>query len=189
MIPYVGDVSRRDAELLKAFAERSKAILEFGCGASTQILRAYGAGAVDSVDTSMYWIARTQRNLERLELKRPVSFHQYETFRPVGPYDLIFVDGLNELRLPFACVTWPTLAIGGLLCLHDTRRTEPYGRSPTSDVQHVAFLLERYSREIESVILNQYDSNITVIKKRAPLLLDDWMKAEGRTPAQMGIEP
>src|SRR5258705_6694 len=124
MIPYVGDVSRRDAELLRELAERSNRIVEFGAGASTQILAAYARGEVESVETQPSWIAKTQGHLGALGIARPVTFHNYEDFQPSGPYDLVFVDGLNELRLPFACLAWPAIAIGGVLCLHDTRRTE-----------------------------------------------------------------
>lgn len=186
MIPYVGDISRADAELLRMLALNSAAILEFGCGASTQVLAAYTAGKVISVDTDQSWIAKTDRNLRRLGYRGKVSFVTYENFESVSS-DLIFVDGLNELRLPFALKCWDDLVVGGSLCFHDTRRTEPYGKAELSDVQMVCAVIECHSREIGSVFLNKDASNITIINKRPPLLLEDWAKAEGRTPEQLGI--
>jgi len=192
MIPYVGDLSSRDADLLRLLASRSDRILEFGVGASTQIFAAYGCGKVESVDTSAEWIAKTAANLNTLEARgfdlRPVTFRGYAAFRPVAKYDLIFVDGLNELRLPFALLTWPALIDGGFMCLHDTRRTAPYGNAKTSDVQHVCAIIERHSAEIDTIALNQNESNTTVIAKRSPLLLEDYNAIEGRTRQQLGLE-
>ncbi|MGH6742366.1 MAG: class I SAM-dependent methyltransferase [Bradyrhizobium sp.] len=187
MIEYIGDVSREDAALLRSIAERSSRILEFGCGASTQIFRAYGAGSVESVETDPAWIEKTHRNLRALGLDQPVTVHLYQTFEPAGQYDLIFVDGIDERRQEFALLTWPALTVGGAMCFHDTRRTKPHGPSPTSDVQNVCALIERHSPEIETVFVNRNNSNTTVVMKRAPLLYEDWMQTEDRTPAQMGI--
>lgn len=185
MIDYIGDVSRRDAELLRALAERSDRILEFGCGASTQILAAYGRGGVTSVDTETAWIDKTQRNLVALNSKYPgtfkhaVGFHLYEVFRPSWEFDLIFVDGLGALRLPFAIKTWPALAPDGVMAFHDTRRP--------ADVAKVCDFIRLHSTEIDRIVMNAADSNITVIYKRVPLLLEDYNAIEGRTPAQLGL--
>lgn len=190
MIPYVGDVSKRDAEVLRVLAKRASRILEFGCGASTQILAAYGRGSVASVETDYAWIKKTRRNLEVLEIKKEVEFYLYDEFEIYlsSQFDLIFIDGVNHLRLPFAFRTWPALAVGGAMCFHDTRRTTPHGIAVTSDVQNVSTILASHSAEITSVMVNQEDSNITVIRKREPLLLEDWVAVEGRTPQQMGLE-
>lgn len=185
MIDYIGDVSRRDAHLLRSFAERSDRILEFGCGASTQIFAAYARGIIESVETDPEWIEKTKRNLDALGLAG-VVFHLYSDFRPAA-HDLIFVDGVDELRQAFALLAWPSLMVGGLMCFHDTRRTAPHGDSPTSDVQNVCAVIERHSTEIDCVVLNQYDSNITVITKREPLMCEDWNFVEGRTLEQIGI--
>jgi predicted O-methyltransferase YrrM len=187
MIDYIGDVSREDAVLLRWLAEHSYQILEFGSGASTQIFAAYGAGTVESVETEPQWIEKTSRNLAKLGIEKQVTFYPHESFRPTGGYDLIFVDGIDELRQSFALTTWPSLQVGGRMCFHDTRRTVPHGVSPTSDVQNVCALIERYSSEVANVALNQDESNTTVVRKRAPLPYVDWMKSEGRSPAQMGI--
>lgn len=178
MIDYVGDVSRRDALLLREFAECSQRILEFGAGASTQILASYGLGRVTSVETDPAWIAKTERNLTRLGAHRPVTFRAYAGFEP-STYDLIFIDGLWKLRADFAFATWPALTIGGAMLFHDTRRPK--------DVRNVCALLERYATEIDRVVLNRGNSNITVVIKREPLLLEDYNAIEGRTPEQLGL--
>jgi predicted O-methyltransferase YrrM len=188
MIPYVGDISKADAELLRLLAESSTRIVEFGSGASTQVLAAYGRGTVLSVDTEPKWIERTRSNLYLLNLS--AEFASYEDFMHLpapAAMDLVFVDGLNELRLSFALHCWPALRVGGALCFHDTRRTEPYGKAELSDVQMVCAMIENNSREIDSVMLNQSGSNITVLRKCEPVLLEDWAKLEGRTPAQLGL--
>lgn len=187
MIDYVGDLSRNDAVLLRSLAERSARILEFGCGASTQIFAAYGCGSVDSVETHPEWIEKTRRNLARLAIDKPVTFHSYARFTPVPHYDMIFVDGIDELRLPFALLTWTSLAVGGAVCFHDTRRTTPHGDSMMSDIANVCVIVERHALEVDRVVLNQDDSNVTVVTKREPLLLQDWNAAEERTPEQIGI--
>lgn len=189
MIPYVGDLSRNDAALLKELAEQAHRILEFGAGASTQIFAAYGEGLVHSVETDPAWIRKTERNLDRLyrAIKlRPVRFFSY-VFEPEGPYDLIFVDGVDELRQAFAVRTWPHLAVGGTMAFHDTRRRGPHGVSATSDMQNVCALVLHFLPEIDSVLVNTCESNTTLVRKRVPLLLEDWNIVEGRTPEQIGL--
>ena len=96
MIPYIGDISKQDAVVLKELAEQSVDILEFGCGASTQVLAAYTSGSVISVDTAPAWIRKTREHLKRLNLPE-VSFCSYDEFVTWrgGPYDLVFNDGLG----------------------------------------------------------------------------------------------
>lgn len=186
MIDYIGCVSREDAEVLRDLAETSVAILEFGSGASTQIFRAYSMGSVTSIESDPAWIAKTLDNLAKLNLTG-VVFRPYYGFEPVGEYDLIFIDNADELRLESAIKAWPHLAVDGTMAFHDTRRTEPHGRSETSDVQNVCALIERYSEEIDAVMLNACDSNTTLIVKREPLPYVNWQETEGRTDAQMGL--
>ena len=189
MIDYVGDLSRRDAELLCALAKRAERILEFGAGASTQIFAAYGRGGICCVETDPAWIVKTRRNLARLEIEHRVAFHRFDAFRLSGSYDLVFVDGVDELRAHFAFLAWPALTVGGAMCFHDTRRTVPHGFSKTTDIQNALAVVERHSPEVDRMVLNQDDSNITVVVKRAPLLVEDWNVVERRTPKQIGLEP
>lgn len=192
MIPYIGVLSIADAHLLSELAASADRILEFGAGASTQLFAAYGRGQVTCIETEARWIQKTQRHLEQLGLTKPVSFrHVRNEDRLALPadeqFDLVFVDGLDRLRLRFAIGAWPQLTVGGVMCVHDTRRTRPHGDADLSDVQNVCRVIEEYSTEIDSIVLNQGNSNTTVIRKRTPLLYEDWMQTEGRTPAQMGL--
>lgn len=189
MIPYIGCVSREDAALLRSLAECSRRILEFGAGASTQIFAAYAAGTVTTVEPDPMWIARTKRNLAALGIHRDVDFRLYDDFELDGDFDLIMVDGPDDLRSPFSLLTWPALRLGGMMLFHDTRRTKPHGPSSTSDVQNVLALVERFSPEVDRIMVNAGNSNTTVVMKRAegPLPYVDWQKSEARTDAQMGI--
>jgi predicted O-methyltransferase YrrM len=186
VIPYIGCVSREDAEVLRLLAERADRILEFGSGASTQIFRAYCTGAVYSVETDPEWIHRTLRNLHTLGLSG-VEFQMHDCFEPSGEYGVIFIDNADELRVQSALNAWPYLAADGVMAFHDTRRTKAHGLSETSDVQNVCAIIQRFSPEIDSVTLNAMDSNTTLVCKREPLLYENWQATEGRTDAEMGL--
>lgn len=181
MIQYIGDISKEDANILADLAEQSDNILEFGVGASTQVLAAYGKGKVTSVETSPEWIERTKINLRLLEITKEVDFQDYYTFQPFTEYDLIFDDGATEFRLPFALLTWKFLKIGGYLLIHDTRTSR--------EVQVVHDFMQACSPEIESIFINKDHSNITVIKKKEQEHYINWNEAEGRKHWQSGYEP
>ena len=194
MINYIGDLSRADAELLRVFAEKADRILEFGVGASTQIFAAYArCGPVHSVETDPTWIEKTQRNLIRLDEAqpgaiKPVLFYLYESYRLSWGFDLIFIDGVDELRQDFALLTWAALEPGGAMLFHDTRRSIPHGDSPTTDLQNALAVVDRFALEVDRVLLNHADSNITIVRKRlVPLVLEDWNEVEGRALEQIGL--
>ena len=63
---YLGDLSKQDYEVLKDLALNSKNMLEFGIGASTQILRNFSDGNLTSLETSPFWIDITKQNLNFL---------------------------------------------------------------------------------------------------------------------------
>ena len=184
MILYIGDLSQNDALILKELAQQSNQILEFGVGASTQILAYYGTGSLVTVETDLKWTERTKENLKLLGIPKEPYFEDYYTFMQkyiVGGCDLIFDDGADEFRLPFALKTWPHLKIGGYLLFHDTRRQ--------SDVNNIGEFIKVHSPEIESVYINKNHSNITVIKKKSAEFYEDWNVVEGREPWESGYEP
>jgi predicted O-methyltransferase YrrM len=181
MIPYIGDLSRADAKILKDLASKSNSILEFGVGGSTQILAAYGLGKLTTVETDLSWAIRTQENLKLLGIAKEVVFEDYGVFLPFDEYDLIFDDGADEFRLPFAYKTWPCLKEGGYMLFHDTRRGK--------DVQNIADFIVKFSPEIESVFINKDHSNITVFKKKKAEFYENWNEIEGREPWESGYEP
>lgn len=190
MIDYIGDISRNDAALLERLATSATRILEFGVGASTQVMATSGAGMLHTLDTSMEWIKRTEQNLQKFKpFHRLVTFGWYPSFEYTPPeYDLIFVDGVDRERFNFAFNAWQILAYGGVMAFHDTRRLTPYKDETTTDIQKALAIVQRFSPEVRDVELNKDYSNITVIKKRydGPLLEEDWNFKEGRTPAQRG---
>lgn len=181
MIPYIGDISKADAGILKQLAGPAKNILEFGCGASTQILTKYSDGSFTTVETDPDWIVRTKENMKLLGITKEPVFADYYTFLPEGEYDLIFDDGAVEFRLPFALLAWDHLKIGGYLLIHDTRTSR--------EVQVVHDFMKEKSPEIESIYINKDHSNITVIKKKKAEFYEDWNVIEGREPWESGYEP
>ena len=110
-IRYIGDISREDAELLARTAAGARRILEFGAGASTQVLaQSASEGAeIVTVETKPDWVERTRANLRRLGIRREVRFVPYRGFwRSVqGPFEMIFDDGIDRLRAEFAERAWP----------------------------------------------------------------------------------
>jgi predicted O-methyltransferase YrrM len=180
MIPYIGDISSRDAIVLQTYGSAASHILEFGCGASTQVLRHYSRGSMTSVDTDPAWIKKTQENLALLEIEKPVTFLPYNMFVATvnQSFDLIFDDGVDWYRLEFARKLWPRLTVGGYLLFHDTRRPGDQGNV-------LAFLGEVYN-EVDEVHLNQLSSNITAIRKKAPQPYDNWQISENKAHWELG---
>jgi hypothetical protein len=156
---YIGDLSKYDYEVLKELSSNSTNILEFGVGASTQILRNFSDGNLTSIETSMFWIDVTKRNLKYLNIEKDVNFLLYEEFNPiVEQFDLVFNDGIDSLRSEFGVNIWKNLKVGGIIAYHDTRRRK--------DIENVVQLVNNFRYEIESIIFNKDNSNITIIKKK-----------------------
>ena len=181
---YIGDISREDAQLLARYAAGARRILEFGAGASTQVLAQTAPEGTEivTVETDAPWIERTRRNLQRLGVGREVSFVAYRGFWRTlqGPFDFIFDDGVDRLRGEFAERAWPLLAVGGALLFHDTRRPR--------DARTALRFVERVFLEVASVQLNADGTNVTVVRKQAPLQYVDWNVVEGRARWEYGHE-
>src|ERR1035437_170316 len=178
MIHYIGDISKTDALVLKELAEKSKKILEFGCGASTQVLSEYTTGVLISIDTSTDWIDKTKSNINILEIKNIPTFEFYDSFIPDCNFDLIFDDGVDHLRKDFAITMCKYLQIGGYMAFHDTRRWH--------DQKNVVDVIHQYFNQIESVKCNYKSSNITILKKKNTEDYNDWNIAEGREQWEIG---
>lgn len=184
MIPYIGDISKADAEVLARYAAKSNNILEFGVGASTQVISAYkplGAG-FESLDTDGLWIEKTRENLELLELKEPL-FTVYNDFKPqtqhpYPEYDFVFNDGADNLRFPFAIAIWPYVKVGGYLAFHDTRRG--------GDARNLVEVIAHHHNEIRHVRINNRGSNISIITKKEHEPYTNWQEDEKREPWQLG---
>ena len=169
----MGDLSNNDGYVLKDLAEQSNNILEFGVGASTQILRYYCKGEMISVDTSDEWIRRTKVRLKQLEIEEHVKFQMYND--PIkGEFDLIFVDGITDKRLEFALNNWKHLKIGGLMVFHDTR--SGWGINLVTDT------IRKFLLELSEVKVNASNSNMTILKKSKSIAYENWNKTENRPP-------
>lgn len=185
---YVGDLSREDAQLLARLARESSRILEFGVGGSTQIFAqaAPAHARIVSLETEALWISKTEAVLEALGRRSMVEFRRYANWAgaiSTGPaeYDLIFDDGIADLRLEFARKAWPCLKIGGALLFHDTRRR--------TDARNLFDFCAEHYLEVESVAVNAGSSNLSVVRKKIAQPYVDWNKAEGRTKPMMGYGP
>jgi len=179
---YIGDISREDARLLARSASGARRILEFGAGASTQVLAqsAPEGAEIVTVETKSEWVERTRENLRRLGISREIRFVPYRGFwRAVqGPFELVFDDGVDRLRADFAERAWPMLAVGGEMMFHDTRRPR--------DARVALRQVERVFLEVASIHLNPEGSNLTVVRKQAPQKYVDWNVAEGRSRWEYG---
>lgn len=185
-IDYIGDISKADASILQAWAESSFNILEFGCGASTQVIAAATKGKIISIDTEQVWIDKTINHLKRLGVnENKVDFMTYYEFwqthlRIDSLFDFVFDDGVDHFRRQFGSNIWPFIKKGGWLALHDQRRKQ--------DWDNAAAIIDKYWTEIGTVYYNHRDSNITFIEKRqTPAIYDNWQLSEGNPPSKYGL--
>jgi predicted O-methyltransferase YrrM len=175
MVRYIGDLSKQDVKVLVEFSTRSKNILEFGVGGSTQVMAQSTKGNITSVDTSIEWINLTKDNLNILGITKDVSFVIYDDWKRRNyntKYDMIFNDGISNLRQEFMELTWDLLKVGGHMIFHDTRVNV-----------HKDTIIDLYIKkwsEIEHILVNTDDSNMTVIKKKRHTPYVNWNKKEGR---------
>lgn len=188
MIAYIGDISAADAQVLKNAAENYSSILEFGCGASTQVIAKYKKPDVEfiSIDTSYEWIEKTKSNLDIFKTTNKVDFYDYNDFMDILSHDtwknkrftFVFNDGVDALRRDFAQRIWPYLAEGGILAFHDTKRPH--------DFRNVLEILAHFQDEIMNVHFNVAGSNMTCIQKKAPEPYDNWQITEHKEPFMLG---
>lgn len=173
---FIGDLSLQDADILTQYASQSKTILEFGSGGSTQILSQSGVEKIISIETDPQWITKTQKKLQTLGTAHKVTFLDYrEQFDQ--QFDMIFVDGIYQLRKQFAINTWRYLKIGGMMLFHDTRRFQ--------DFQNAAWIAQLYHTEISRIDVNapasdSQASNISVIHKKISEPYVNWNETEGK---------
>jgi predicted O-methyltransferase YrrM len=179
---YMGDLSINDFLLLKELASKSRNILEFGVGASTQIILNYTSGKVTSIDTSDEWIQLTKKNLEYLNIiNKPIDFQKYENFKPTidSEYDFVFNDGIDALRNNFGILIFQNIKIGGILAYHDTRRLR--------DIKNVNNVINTYYNEIDLVEINKNNSNITLIRKKKYEPYENWNIVEKKIELIKGV--
>lgn len=188
LIPYIGDVSKNDALVLKEMAETHERIMEFGVGASTQILGHYAKdNCLYSIDTSEEWMEKTLHNINLLGIAKETAFLMTEYYQSMETfstpshectYDFIFDDGVDHLRREFAIKIWPYLEVGGVLAFHDTRRAP--------DFRNVLEVLAHYQDEVGRVEFNYKSSNITLVWKKEPEPYSNWQIDECKEPWMLG---
>lgn len=175
-LKWIGDVSLEDADVLVGHGQRSKNILEFGSGGSTQLLAQCRPDSLISVETDPRWISVTKNRLAKINGVPAVDFRSY-TVDFDQEFDLIFVDGVDHLRREFAIQTWRYLRVGGVMLFHDTRRFQ--------DFQNVAWVAQLYFNEISKVDVNapatnNQTSNMSVIYKKSHEPYVNWNHTENK---------
>ena len=178
MIDYIGDISKADAEALSRWAQGNPKILEFGMGASTQVLSHYTHGKVISLETEPVWIEKTAKHLQRLGIpENKWELQSYEwfnsnwlKFEKDKTWDFVFDDGVDHLRRVFGLQVWDSIKIGGWLALHDQRRKH--------DFDNAMAIINEYWLEVGTVHFNHAHSNITFIQKKAPEPYENWQISE-----------
>lgn len=177
--PFIGDLSLADAAVLEFFGSQAPKILEFGSGGSTQIFAQCQPSVLISVETSQEWIDKTKRNIERFQPCTDPVFVTYGS-HPRQEYDLIFVDGVWDLRRDFAQTTWPLLRVGGQMIFHDTRRW--------FDAENVMLTAKMFYDEVDTICMNFDNSNCSIITKREKIKYVNWNETEGKPKWAYGAE-
>jgi predicted O-methyltransferase YrrM len=181
-VHYIGDLSKEDATLLQAIVRGNKRILEFGMGGSTHsiALSMDPDATFTTLDTAEEWIGRTKANFASLGISPArVTFGLYGLVGQIPrPFDLVFDDGLDSMRLPFALAVWDRIPVGGILVFHDARRD--------GDLANVLEITRRYVREVARVDLCTFDSNLAVVEKGPRRTYRNWNTVEGREPWESG---
>lgn len=173
-IKFIGDLSLQDADLLAKLGKQSKNILEFGVGGSTQIFCQCGPDKLISLETDLSWINMTTERLEQLVVDKSMySILEYSELPNItGNFDLVFVDGIDSLRLDFAIKSWAMLKIGGVMVFHDTRRSK--------DFLNVTNLLKQIFLEVSKIDINVDNSNMTLIHKQPVQEYVNWNRTENK---------
>lgn len=170
-IKFIGDLSIQDAKVLVKLGSQAKHILEFGAGGSTQIFAQCKPKTLISVETDLHWVQLTEKRIKKLSDITEPLFINYGR-HPQQPFDLIFVDGVDNLRKEFAIDTWKLLTVGGVMVFHDTRRF--------IDFANAAWIAQLHFNEISKIEVNVDDSNMTVIYKKQHQPYVNWNYTEGK---------
>lgn len=170
-IKFIGDLSIQDAKVLVKLGSQAKHILEFGAGGSTQIFAQCKPKTLISVETDLHWVQLTEKRIKKLSDITEPLFINYGR-HPQQPFDLIFVDGVDNLRKEFAIDTWNLLTVGGVMVFHDTRRF--------IDFANAAWIAQLHFNEISKIEVNVDDSNMTVIYKKQYQPYENWNYTEGK---------
>ena len=179
---WIGDLSLPDADVLVSLGSKAKRILEFGVGGSTHLLAQCKPDTLICLDTSGEWLEITKVKLAKITEKTQPTLVHYELLDEVlafneQPFQLIFVDGVDDLRIDFANRTWEHLAVGGVMVFHDTRRPQ--------DMINALNTTMKYFTEVETVFLNANDSfgnssNMTVLLKKVEQPYVNWNYEENK---------
>ena len=185
-IRFIGQLSLQDADVLVRIGREADRILEFGVGGSTHIFAQCKPQELVSLDTDPEWIKMTEARLGQLSDITEPQMMPYSAgllHTASRSYDLVFVDGVDELRLDFAMTAWLLLRPGGVMAFHDTRRFV--------DFKNVAWVAQHFFNEIRTIEVNApgsdgNTSNTTLIHKKPYEGYANWTLLEGKPLSAYG---
>lgn len=184
---FIGDLSLQDADVLCCYGRQARRILEFGVGGSTQLFAQCKPELLYSVETDPEWVGLTRKRLDLISDKTNPVFFLYNSVDQIIKepiYDLIFVDGVDDMRLDFAIKTWNALKVGGVMLFHDTRRPQ--------DFKNAAWVAQLFFNEISRMYINMpasngVSSNITILVKKQFEPYVNWNYAEDKPLSSYSI--
>jgi len=175
---FIGSLSIQDAIIFSKQVENCQKVLEFGCGASTQIIAQCSNkdSLIYSVDTNQKWMDGVKEFItNEMSINKNISFVSFENKNSIKEkdFDLIFDDGLAKNRLDFALWSWSKLkSNNGKLIIHDTRRP--------GEINLVSTIFQKYGNEISNISVNPNHSSLTIITKKELEPYSDWNVVEKR---------
>ena len=103
---------------------KPKRILEFGPGASTRCLRELNPDAeIITIEHLKWYFEKHLPSLEKINVKCLLLSRDNYASPPIkGKFDLIFIDGVMELRVMCAVFAKKHLSKNGIIILHDSQR-------------------------------------------------------------------
>jgi hypothetical protein len=106
-----------------------------------------------------------------------LTYNEFSSVTETNKFDLIFVDGVDNLRRDFAIKTWSALKDDGVMIFHDTRRAQ--------DFQNAAWVAQLFFNELEWIDVNARasdfnSSNMTVLCKKPYEPYVNWNNAEDK---------
>lgn len=118
----LGSLTPSDIYLFEKYIKKinPKKILEWGPGASTQIMKKLTKAEILSIEHDEVWYLRARRfaNVKHVRIGKNTNYATI-AYRH-GPFDMIYIDGRR--RVECALVAKQVLNPGGVIMLHDKDR-------------------------------------------------------------------
>lgn len=166
-----GDLSRQDVVTLCAECDNKK-VVEFGMGGSTLLL-ARCASELVSCETHPNWFEVTHNRLKQIKDKtNNIELHKnIDSVNMNKMYDVVFVDGVDNMRLPFAN---KFINNTKKIIFHDSRRLNDFDLA-------LQFMRTHYQRILEAKFHANNSNLIIITLNDHPVVWENWNETERRT--------